>query len=165
MKRVSVANRSCPSLRALAPIQRQPKGVIFTFIDLGPRLIVATHHDAIGGPYHRNDRAIADVMKAFRGNEAQAHRIVTEYGSDYLLICPDMSTATIFMGEAPNGFYAQLVRGKVPAWLEPIELPKNSPFKMWKVSRLARRGRAGCAPARRARIARRARRGSRRGSG
>ena len=133
MKRVSVANRSCPSLRALAPIQRQPKGVIFTFIDLGPRIIVATHHDAIGGPYHRNDRAIADVMKAFRGGEAQAHRIVTEYGSNYLLICPDMSTATIFMGEAPNGFYAQLVQGKVPAWLEPIELPQDSPFKMWKV--------------------------------
>ena len=133
MKRVSVANRSCPSLRALAPIQRQPKGLIFTFIDLGPRIIVATHHDAIGGPYHRNDRAIADVMKAFRGDEPQAHRIVAEYGSNYLMICPDMSTATIFMGEAPNGFYGQLVRGKVPSWLEPIELPKDLPFKMWKV--------------------------------
>jgi len=133
MKRVSVANRSCPSLKALAPIQRQPRGVIFTFIDLGPRIIVATHHDAIGGPYHRNDRAIADVMKAFRGDERQAHRIVNEYGSDYLLICPDMSTATIFMGEAPNGFYGQLAKGRVPAWLEPIELPKGSPFKMWRV--------------------------------
>jgi hypothetical protein len=133
MKRVNVANRSCPSLRALAPIQHQPRGIIFTFIDLGPRIIVATHHDAIGGPYHRNDRAIADVMEAFRGDEAQAHRIVGEYGSNYLLICPDMSTATIFMGEAPNGFYGQLVRGKVPAWLQPIELPKDSPFKMWKV--------------------------------
>ena len=131
--RVAKANRSCPSLAALAPIQRQPKGIVFTFIDLGPRLIVLTHHDTIGGPYHRNDRAIADVMKAFRGDEAQAHRIIGEYGSDYLLICPDMSTATIFMSEAPKGFYGQLVRGQVPGWLDPIELPKDSPFKMWKV--------------------------------
>lgn len=131
--RVAKANRSCPSMAALAPINAQPKGTIFTFIDLGPRLIVATRHDAIGGPYHRNDRAIADVMKAFRGPEAEAHRIVTEYRSDYLLICPDMSTATIFMSEAPNGFYGQLVRGQVPAWLQPVELPKNSPFKMWRV--------------------------------
>ena len=132
---VAKANRRCPSMAALAPINAQPKGTVFTFIDLGPRLIVATHHDAIGGPYHRNDRAIADVMKAFRGDEPQAHRIVTEYRSDYLLICPDMSTATIFMSEAPGGFYGQLVRGKVPAWLEPVELPKNSPFRMWKVRR------------------------------
>mgnify|MGYP003576008080 CR=1 FL=1 len=131
--RVAKANRSCPSMAALAPINAQPKGTIFTFIDLGPRLIVATHHDAIGGPYHRNDRAIADVMKAFRGPEAQAHRIVTEYRSDYLMFCPDMSTATIFMSEAPNGFYGQLVRGQVPAWLQPVELPRNSPFKMWRV--------------------------------
>jgi hypothetical protein len=131
--KVAKANRRCPSMAALAPINAQPEGTIFTFIDLGPRLIVATHHDAIGGPYHRNDRAIADVMKAFRGDEPQAHRIVSEYRSDYLLICPDMSTATIFMSEAPNGFYGQLVRGKVPAWLEPVELPEGSPFKMWKV--------------------------------
>ena len=130
---VAKANRLCPSMAALAPINALPKGTIFTFIDLGPRLIVATHHDAIGGPYHRNDRAIADVMKAFRGDEAQAHRIVTEYGSDYLMICPNMSTATIFMTEAREGFYGQLVRGKVPAWLEPIEMPEDSPFEMWRV--------------------------------
>ncbi|HXG80365.1 MAG TPA: AcrB/AcrD/AcrF family protein, partial [Sphingomicrobium sp.] len=131
--KVAQANRRCPSLAALAPINAQPRGTVFTFIDLGPRLIVATHHDAIGGPYHRNDQAIADVMKAFRGDEAQARRIISEYRSDYLLICPNMSTATIFMSEAPGGFYGQLVRGNVPGWLEPVALPKDSPFKMWKV--------------------------------
>ncbi|QDP19452.1 AcrB/AcrD/AcrF family protein [Sphingomonas xanthus] len=133
--KVSAANRRCPSLAALAPIARQPKGVVFSFIDLGPRLIVTTHHDAIGGPYHRNDRAIADVMKAFRGDEAQARRIITGYGSDYLLVCPNMSTATIFMSEAPNGFYGQLMKDKIPAWLEPVQLPADSPFRMWRVVR------------------------------
>ena len=131
--KVSQANSRCPSFAALAPVNRQPKGMIFTFIDLGPRMIVATHHDAVGGPYHRNDKAIADVMMAFRGDEAQAHRIIREYRSDYLLICPNMSTATIFMAEAPKGFYGQLTKGKVPAWLQPVELPKDSPFVMWKV--------------------------------
>jgi hypothetical protein len=95
-----------------------------------------TKHDAIAGPYHRNDRAIADVMNAFRGDEAQARRIIgQEYRSDYLLVCPDMSTATIFQAETPNGFYMQLVRGRVPAWLTPIDLGPKSPFLMWKVAR------------------------------
>jgi hypothetical protein len=44
-----------------------------------------------------------------------------------------MSTSTIFMSETPNGFYAQLAKGQVPGWLTPVELPKNSPFKMWRV--------------------------------
>jgi len=131
--KVAVANRACPSLPALAPIARLPKGMVFTFIDLGPRMIVTTHHSVVGGPYHRNDQAIADVMMAFRGDEPQAHRIIREYGSDYLLVCPDMSTATIFMSGAPNGFYAQLMKDNVPGWLQPVELPKGSPFKMWKV--------------------------------
>jgi hypothetical protein len=135
-KRVNVANRTCPSLRALAPVARQPRGLIFTFVDLGPRIISVTPHDAIAGPYHRNDQAIANVMNAFRGDAAQARRIIVDdYRSDYLLVCPNMSTATIFQSETPKGFYMQLVKGRVPAWLQPIDLGPKSPFKMWKVVR------------------------------
>ncbi|WP_051503969.1 hypothetical protein [Sphingomonas jaspsi] len=134
-KRVGAANRNCTSAKALAPLDRLPKGLVFSFVDLGPRLIVMTHHDAVGGPYHRNYNAIVDVMKAFRGDEAQARRIVDYYGSDYLLICPDMATATLFTTETPKGFYSQLVGGKVPAWLQPVDLGKDSPFRMWKVVR------------------------------
>ncbi len=132
---VDKANRQCTSLWGMKAVAQQPKGMVFTFVDLGPRLITVTHHDAVTGPYHRNGEQIGDVMKAFRGNEAQAHTIIGKYRSDYLLICPNMSTATIFRSEAPNGFYGQLIKGKVPAWLDPVALPKDSPFKMWRVKR------------------------------
>jgi hypothetical protein len=71
---VDKANRLCNSLWAMKPIAQQPKGMVFTFVDLGPRLITVTHTDAVTGPYHRNGEQIADVMKAFRGSEAQARR-------------------------------------------------------------------------------------------
>jgi hypothetical protein len=107
---------------------------VFTFVDFGPRLIAMTHHDAITGPYHRNDRAIADVMLAFRGDSANAHRLMVDtYRSNYVLICPDQSSATIFMSEAPKGFYVQLAKGKVPNWLAPVDLGPNSSWKMWRV--------------------------------
>ncbi len=135
-KRVDLANRTCPSLRALAPVARLPKGTVFSFVDLGPRIISVTRHDAIAGPYHRNDRAIADVMMAFRGDAVQARRIIVdEYRSDYLLVCPNMSTATIFQAKAPRGFYVQLLKGSAPDWLTPIDLGPKSPFLMWKVVR------------------------------
>ena len=132
---VDKANRQCTSLWGMKAVAQQPKGMVFTFVDLGPRLITVTHHDAVTGPYHRNGEQIGDVMKAFRGKEAQAHALIGKYRSDYLLICPNMSTATIFRSEAPNGFYGQLIKGKVPAWLDPVALPKDSPFKMWRVKR------------------------------
>lgn len=130
---VARANRLCPSLAGLRPIAEQPKGTVFTFVDLGPRLITVTHHNAITGPYHRNGEAIADVMKAFRGSEEQARALVAKYRSDYVLTCPNMSTATLFQAQAPRGFYMQLERGQVPAWLQRVPLPADSPFKLWRV--------------------------------
>jgi hypothetical protein len=130
---IGKANRLCASLWGLHPVAIQPKGVVFTFVDLGPRLITLTPHDAITGPYHRNGQQIADVMNAWRGDTDQAHRIIAHYHSNYVLTCPNSSTTTIFESEAPKGFYVQLNHGQVPKWLSPVELPKDSPFKMWKV--------------------------------
>ena len=129
------ANRQCNSLAGLRAIAQQPKGMVFTFVDLGPRVITVTHHNAVIGPYHRNGEQIADIMKTFRGSEANARATLAKYRADYLLICPMSSTTTIFMAAAPKGFYGQLHRGQVPSWLQPVELPKDSPFRMWRVAR------------------------------
>jgi len=129
------ANRLCNSLWGYHPIALLPKGTIFTFVDLAPRLITVTHHNGITGPYHRNGEQIADVMNAFRTTSAdQAHALITKYHSTYLMTCPNSSTTTIFMSETPRGFYAQLERGQVPKWLTPVPLPKTSPFKIWRVT-------------------------------
>ena len=130
---IGKANRLCNTMAAFRPVALQPKGMVFTFVDFGPRVITVTHHDSVIGPYHRNGRQIADVMNAFRGSEPQAHAIIAKYHSNYVLTCPNGSTTTIFISEAPNGFYAQLKNGRVPAWLAPVTLPANSPFKMWRV--------------------------------
>jgi hypothetical protein len=135
LKEVGKANSFCPTLTAMRPIAMQPKGNVLTFIDLGPRLITVTHHDAVAGPYHRNYRAIVDVSLAFRGTADNALRTVERRRIDYVLICPGMSESTIYASQAKDGFYMQLNRGDVPAWLAPIKLPKGSPFKMWRVVR------------------------------
>ncbi|MGS1015753.1 AcrB/AcrD/AcrF family protein [Allosphingosinicella humi] len=132
---VNTANAECPTLPALRPVALVPKGYVLTFVDLGPRLITVTHHDAVAGPYHRNQQAILDVMRAFRGSADNAHAIIARRGIDYVLICPGLSESTIYRAETPKGFYSQLAGGKVPAWLQPIALPKDSPYRMWRVVR------------------------------
>ena len=133
LRMVNKANGSCPTAPALAPIARMPRAVIFTFVDLGPRLITMTHHDAISGPYHRNGDAILDVQHAFRGDADAARAIIKRHGATMLLICPNMSESTIYQVQNPKGFYAQLAVGKVPNWLEPVPLPAKSPYRLWKV--------------------------------
>jgi hypothetical protein len=132
-KVINKANNLCPSMWAMKPVAKLPKGTIFTFVDLAPRVITITHHNSVAGPYHRNGPAIADTMKAFQGNADQARVLIAKHQADYLMICPNMSQATVFMSRAPKGFYAQLARGQVPGWLQPIALPKDSPLRIWRV--------------------------------
>ena len=131
-KAVSLANRKCPTLPALAPIAKLPAATILTFVDFGPRLLAVTHHRALAGPYHRNGAAILDIQHAFRGPPEVAHEVMRRHGATLLLICPGMSESTIYASEAKNGFYAQVMRGRVPGWLVPVALPKNSPLKLWR---------------------------------
>jgi hypothetical protein len=132
---INNANWRCPQIAFLRPVALQPRGQVLTFVDLGPRLVTLTHHDAVTGPYHRNAQAILDVMRAFRGDAANAKAIIDRRGIDYVLICPNMSESTIYRADAPKGWYAQLAGGRVPAWLEPVQLPGDSPFRMWRVRR------------------------------
>jgi hypothetical protein len=132
-KQVAAANARCPTLPALAPIARMPATTILTFVDLGPRLITVTHHSAIAGPYHRNGDAILDVQHSFRSeNPLVAHDVMERHGATLLLLCPGLSESTIYATQNPNGFYKQLLKGKVPAWLQPVPLPKGSPFLLWR---------------------------------
>ena len=130
---IARANNSCPTLAAMRPVAKLPAATIFTFGDLAPRLITVTHHRAIIGPYHRNGPQIVDAMRFFRGTPDEARVLAAKYRAQYVLICPMMSQATVFMAEAPRGFYVQLASGKVPAWLEPVPLPEGSPLKLWRV--------------------------------
>jgi hypothetical protein len=135
MSAINKANGLCPTLRALKPVALVPRGQVLTFVDLGPRLIAVTHHDAVAGPYHRNGRDIIDVMRAFRGTAEAARSTVERRRIDYVLICPGLSESTVYASQAKDGFYVQLVRGKVPPWLQPVPLPAKSPYRMWRVVR------------------------------
>ena len=130
---INRANNLCPTMWAMKPVALQPAGTVFTFVDLAPRLITVTHHKSIAGPYHRNGEAIGDVMHAFRGTADEAHAIMLRYHADYVLTCPAMSQTTIFLAETPNGFYGQLSRGQVPAWLQDIPMPNDNPLKMYRI--------------------------------
>ncbi len=125
--------RRCTTLPALAQLDRLPPATMLTFVDLGPRLIAMTRHRAVAGPYHRNGDAILDVQHSFRATSPEvAHAVMKRRGATMLLLCPGMAESTIYKARAPRGFYTQLMDGKIPSWLEPVELPANSPFRLWR---------------------------------
>jgi hypothetical protein len=131
---VEKANGRCPSLSAMKPIAALPETTIFTFNDLGPRLIAVTHHKAISGPYHRNGEAILDNYRAFGGTPEEARTIMIRHGATLLMTCPNMSEATVHRARHKNGFYSRLAQGEKFDWLTPVPMPKGSPLLVWKIN-------------------------------
>lgn len=135
-KRVQIIDRAsglCPTMTALLPLDRYPKAVIFSFIDLGPRIITITHHDAVAGPYHRNGEAILDVQHAFSGSPENFRKIAAKHGATLLLVCPNMAESTIYRVRAAGGFYDQLAHRKTFDWLEELPMPAKSPLRLWRI--------------------------------
>jgi hypothetical protein len=137
-KRAVTVNRAaarCASLPAMRVLDRLLATTLFTHVDLGPRLITLTHHDAVAGPYHRNGEAILDVHRAFQGTPERFLANARAHGATHLLICPNLAETTVYRARAPQGFYARLAKGERFVFLVPVKLPKNSPFKLWRIDR------------------------------
>lgn len=134
-KTIRSASARCRSLPALEKLDRLPPATIFTMIDLGPRILAVTHHSAIAGPYHRNERAILDIHGAFDGDPDHFRAIARDRGARYLLICPNFPEGTVYQARSPKGFYARMVQGRVPAWLEPVDLGEGLPYRLFRITR------------------------------
>jgi hypothetical protein len=132
--RVNRAGARCNALPNMAALDRYPAQTVFTFNDLGPRLITTTHHSAISGPYHRNGDAILDTQHAFGRSPDQARAIMRRHGATLLLVCPDMAESTNYRARNPNGFYDRLAKGEQFSWLTQLPLPPRSPFRLFRIN-------------------------------
>lgn len=134
MTTINRASARCPSISSLAPLNQYPAATVFSFVDLGPRIIVITHHKAVAGPYHRNGEAILDVQHAFGGSPDQFRAIAKKHGATLLLICPNMAESTIYRVRNPGGFYDRMAKGETFPFLEPLSLPRNSPLRLFRIN-------------------------------
>ena len=140
---------ACMTPRALAALNALPAGTMFGFLDNTPALLLHTHHKGIAGPYHRNGRAIADVMRAWAGSPAAAEAIVRRHHADYVIACGSPAEAQLYDRRGPDGLHARLMRGQVPGWLAPVSLnpvnmnPVNMNNAQWRIWRVRAPLRAG----------------------
>jgi len=148
-KVINRANARCRTGPALAVLDQLPPSVIFTMVDLGPRILATTHQQAVAGPYHRNGAAILDIHHAFDGPPEGFRAIAARHRAAYLLICPSFPEGTVYTSRSRNGFYAQMLRGEVPAWLHEVKLKSGAelPYSLWRIDYAARAvGSASAAP-------------------
>ncbi len=102
-------------------------------LDIGPRLLLATPHHVVATGHHRAGQAIHEVIATFRGNADAAHLLVDRRKIGFVALCPALAEARVYAESAPEGFAAQLIANRPPAWLEPVAVPGDGSLRVWRV--------------------------------
>jgi hypothetical protein len=110
-----------------------PATDLFLPLDIGPDILVRTHQRVVATGHHRGAAGMHDVIAAFLGTPDEAHAIVRRRHSTLIAVCPDIPEPANYRHYAPDGFMAQLLQGKTPAWLQPVDLAPGSNLKFWRV--------------------------------
>ena len=53
----------------------------------------------------------------------------------FLAVCALSRESAVAVNRAPNGLIADLIAGKVPAWLRPVTAPEKTALRLWRVVR------------------------------
>jgi hypothetical protein len=122
----------CQKPSAIRALNALPRGSqLMAGLDTAPSVLVFTDHKTVATGHHRNQAAMADVIRAFIGSEADARRIYKARGIDYLVTCEGSYELQIYYNRAPNGFGAQVRRGVLPRWLVKDRI--IGPFSVYRV--------------------------------
>jgi hypothetical protein len=97
-----------------------PPSLLFTPIDIGPRIVVQSPHSVVATGHHRNHAAMHDVIAAFTGPSDAARAQITARRAAYVVICPGAAEVRNYARLTPEGFAAQLLSDRAPTWLHRV---------------------------------------------
>ncbi|MBX7541634.1 hypothetical protein [Qipengyuania sphaerica] len=110
-----------------------PATTIFTPLDIGPTVLLGSHHSVVATGHHRSEEAMADVINAFLWSPDEAEPIVKRH-ADYLALCADLTETLLYENGNPEGLGALLKAGGHPDWLEPVDLGQSEQFLLFRVT-------------------------------
>jgi hypothetical protein len=114
-------------------LDKLPATDILAPLDIGPDLIVKSHDRVVATGHHRGAEGMHDVIAAFMSPEAEAHALVRKRHATLIAVCPDIYEPAVYATRAPKGLMAQLLHGKAPTWLEPVDIAPGSNIRFWRV--------------------------------
>lgn len=128
-KAADVLCQSALSIRALGSL---PKGNFLSTFDMGPTILAQTPHSVLASSHHRNEQAMHYHIQIFRSSPDAARQLLKARGINYLALCPAETELAIYARKDPGGLWAQMAKGKIPEWLEPLG-SQGEGIKVWRV--------------------------------
>ena len=132
-KRFEKQVRACQNYRAAQALNILPLSRLMASLDSSPSILQFTHHKIVATGHHRNDAAMADVIRTFISDDKVAQQVLRKRQIDYVVTCPGNYELRLYADEAPAGLAAMLRKGQPPSWL--IRQQDIGPYQIWRVDR------------------------------
>ncbi|HYI03890.1 MAG TPA: hypothetical protein VD858_03315 [Reyranella sp.] len=123
----------CVSPEGMSGLVAMPPARILAPLDIGPALLAMTPHSTMATGHHRNDEIMQQVIKLWLSDAENARRFVKARGIEMVVYCRFLDEVRIYAADSPKGFMAQLERGEVPDWLEPVQVEGSRNLRVWRV--------------------------------
>ncbi|MEQ1539026.1 MAG: hypothetical protein ABL928_08880 [Sphingorhabdus sp.] len=123
--------RQCQSTAASVMLKQLPTANIMAPLDTSPSILMFTQHRVVATGHHRNEAAMADVIRTFTGSADDAAAVLTKRRIDFVLTCDGSFEIDLYVKRMPSGFAAQLRQGTLPVWLK--QQPDIGPFHLYKI--------------------------------
>jgi hypothetical protein len=124
----------CTDRARMEPLNALPRGRVLGPIDIGPFVAAYTPHDALSAPYHRLNEAIALQASIWTATDmAEAERLIRSAGIRYVVTCAGLADPVADSRTDPPSLRVRLLKGEVPAFLEPLALPGLTPVTAFRL--------------------------------
>ncbi|HWJ70149.1 MAG TPA: hypothetical protein VNS79_08890 [Sphingobium sp.] len=124
---------ACIAPDTLQGLAALPAATLFTPLDIGPGLLVLTHHRVLATGHHRNVAGMTMVLQGLTSTPADARAIVAASGAQYLAFCADQNEVARYRQLYPQGLMAQLLAGHVPDWLAPVPMRPGETMTVYRI--------------------------------
>ncbi|MBB3311571.1 hypothetical protein FHT78_003336 [Rhizobium sp. BK196] len=126
---------SCSSRQALAPLGGLPAGLVSAPSEMGVPILRYTADRVLSAPYHRNQGGMLTEMHIGLAEPQEAEAFLKGTGVTVLAFCPDDLQTREIARLKPEGFYAQLGKGNIPAYLDPLPRAADSGVQFFRYLR------------------------------
>jgi hypothetical protein len=123
----------CTDADAMRFLAREPAGVVSGPSNLGAHILRFTPHRVLAAPYHRNQGGMLTELHAAMASPGDAVKFLRGAEVTLVAFCGSDPQIGIVKSVAPEGLYAQLSKGVVPDWLEPVPGTEDEPLQLYRV--------------------------------
>lgn len=124
---------SCTAQSSIAPLAGEPTGVVSGPSNLGAQILRYTPHRVLSAPYHRNQGGMLTELHIGLSNPHQAEAFLRGAHVTLVAFCADDTQTRDLAKAEPEGLYADLLKGRVPDYLEPIAGTEQAALQLFRV--------------------------------